>query len=516
MGQAALGASLAAAFSGPARAQPAAAFRIDDQFGTFMRDIGGTPQDGGGRVTVTGRDPILRSRFRIGASMAIPAMGAAVGAAAIWRERTGQTQDLSIDLRQAVYGVSPWARFLVEELRQLGMLPGDPLPPEWTWQPTLNGRSMQAPLALGNPLSFGIFETKDGRMVTPTGLYPQHFVGFLRVIGAAPSRESIIQRIRAFDAADLEAQVGEAGMIMGIHRTSEEWLAHPQGRYVASTPLIEIVKISESDPIPFAQGPTAPLSGLRVLADTHVIASSTAARTLAGFGAEVLHVARNQGFEHEGIYTDVNVGMRSTFLDLKNPAQNRVQQGLLPRADVFIEGFRGRKIEELGFGPEEVARAKPGIIYLSVRAYGWEGPWKLYAGFDMEGLTVTGFTTIEGGGQPRFPPTFVMNDYIAGYMGAAGVLAALRRRAREGGSYHVRVNLSRCAMWFMSLGKFTDADFTNPGPDQRLVPPQVILGRTSYGDMERLAPLVNLSQTPVRWREPLVSVRGGDRPVWEG
>jgi crotonobetainyl-CoA:carnitine CoA-transferase CaiB-like acyl-CoA transferase len=55
-------------------------------------------------------------------------------------------------------------------------------------------------------------------------------------------------------------------------------------------------------------------------------------------------------------------------------------------------------MEELGFGADEVACMKPGIVYLSVRPYGWEGPWKMYAGFDMEGLTVTGFTLIEGGG----------------------------------------------------------------------------------------------------------------------
>ena len=176
----------------PATAQPAKSeeFSIDTAFAEFMRDIGGTPQDGGGSVTFTGHDPIVRSRFRTGACMAIPAMGAGVGAAAIWRERTGQSQDLNVDLRQAVYAVAPWARLLVEELREYGMLPGDPLPPEWNWQPTLNDRRLQAPLAIGNPLSFAIFETRDGRRVTPTGLYPQHFIGFLRVVGAAPDTAS--------------------------------------------------------------------------------------------------------------------------------------------------------------------------------------------------------------------------------------------------------------------------------------------------------------------------------------
>src|ERR1700733_1369596 len=495
-GATALAAGIAAL--GSAQAQSASGFGIDAAFAQFMREFGESPADGGGRVTFTGREPIVRSRFRTGACMAIPAMGAGVGAAAIWRERTGQSQDLSVDLRQAVYAVAPWVRVLVDELRALGMLPGDPLPAEWTWQPTLNVRSLQAPLAIGNPLSFAIFETRDGRAVTPTGLYPQHFVGFLRVIEAAPDTASIAAAVRTFDSADLESRVSEAGMIMGIHRTQAEWLAHPQGQAIAATPLVEIVKVGDSDPVHWTPNPSQPLSGIRALACTHVIASSTVARNLAGHGAEVLHIARDQAFEHEAIWQDVNIGMRSAVLNLKNTDQHRVLQDLLPRADVFIEGFRGRKMEELGFGVEQVARAHPGTIYCSVRGYGWEGPWNKYAGFDMEALTVSGFTAIEGSGpdHPRFPPTFVMNDYIAGYLGTAGVIAALRRRAREGGSYHVRVNLTRCAMWFMSLGQVDEAEPANPGQESRLGPPETIRAMTPYGDYERLAPLVKLSHTP--------------------
>ena len=143
-------------------------------------------------------------------------------------------------------------------------------------------------------------------------------------------------------------------MIMGIHRTVAEWDAHPQGQAIANIPVVEIIKIGEGEPIPWATNPTAPLSGIRVLSNSHVIASTTASRTLAGYGAEVLHVAREQGFEHDGIVVDVNVGMRSTLVDLKNPEQNRVQQRLVPRADVFVEGFRGRKMEELGFGANPI------------------------------------------------------------------------------------------------------------------------------------------------------------------
>jgi len=77
------------------------------------------------------------------------------------------------------------------------------------------------------------------------------------------------------------------------------------------------------------------------------------------------------------------------------------------------------------------------------------------------------------------------------------------------------VNLVRCAMWFMSLGQVDEAELVDPGRDSGLGPPETIRAMTPYGDYERLAPLVKLSRTPTRWREPLLDVRGAARPPWE-
>ncbi|HEY1782350.1 MAG TPA: CoA transferase [Roseiarcus sp.] len=508
--------ALAAAAPKPSLASDAdAPFSIDAAFADFMKEIGGSPDEAGGSVTFTGADPIVRSHFRIGACMAIPAMAAAVGAAAIWRERTGEAQDLSVDLRESVYNTMPYIGLILHKKQAAGVIdPEDNLPRGFTWRPTVNGRELQLPLLFNNPLSFAFFETKDGRRVTPTGLYPQHFTGFLNILGAPPDRAAIAAAVRQWNAEELDDKVGEAGMVMAIHRTKEEWLAHPQGQYLATLPVIEIEKIGDTPPIRFAPNPTQPLSGVKVVSCSHVIASTTAARTLAEYGADVLHVARDQAFEHEGLVVDVNVGMRSTLLDLKNASHADDLRALLKRTDVFIEGFRGRAMGGLGFGPEEVAEQRPGIVYLSCRAYGWNGPWWNRAAFDMEALTTTGFTLAEGRGTPRFPPTMVLNDYISGYIGAAGILAALRRRAKEGGSYHVRVTLARAAMWFMSLGQFDSLEFDYLAPEHRMIPLRTLKAQTPYGEVERLAPQVKLSRTPGRWRDPLVAVRGGDLPVW--
>jgi len=492
-------------------------FDIDKVFADFMEDIGGTPADGGGSATFTGRDPIVRSHFRLGTSMALPAMAAGVGAAAIWKDRTGEGQDVKVDLRESIYNIMPAIKIVLQKKQALGRYdPDDPIPDSFDFVPTNNGMLYQAPMFFGNPLSFAIFETKDNRMVTPTGLYPHHLNGVLDLLEVPPNAEAIANAIRQWDAEDLDEAMAQAGLVMGIHRTAEEWAAHPEGKHLANVPLIDIVKVGDSDPIPYAPNPVQPLSGIRTISCTHVIAGTCAARTLAEYGAEVLHIARDQSFEHELLVLDVNVGMRSTFLNLRDPAQNQVLQSLIPKTDVFIEGFRGRSMERLGFGVEELAEKRPGIIYLSMRCYSWDGPWWYRAGFDMEALTVTGFTVAEGReGNPRFPPTMVLNDYIAGYLGAAGVIAALRRRAKEGGSYHVRISLSRAAMWYASLGYFKDTEFDVTAPEHRMIMPETIKRQTPYGEIHRLAPQVKLSKTPSRWRDPLVTVRGSDLPTWE-
>ena len=156
-GYAALGTAMATKLSGIAQAAvpPATEFDINQAFATFMKDLGQNPSDGGGTVTFTGRDPILRSHFRIGSCMAIPAMAAGVGAAAIWKERTGEGQDVKIDLREAIYNVNPAIGIVMRMKRAFGLFdPDDPVPETFTFVPTINDLWYQAPLIFNTPLSF--------------------------------------------------------------------------------------------------------------------------------------------------------------------------------------------------------------------------------------------------------------------------------------------------------------------------------------------------------------------------
>ncbi len=120
-------------------------------------------------------------------------------------------------------------------------------------------------------------------------------------------------------------------------------------------------------------------------------------------------------------------------------------------------------------------------------------------GLDMEALCSSGFTIEEGTpDRPAFPPTMIMNDYIAGYICEAGIQAALIRRAREGGSYHVRVNLTRW-MWFMSLGVLERDAIHAAGEEHQLLNLDAITANTPYGELVRLAPPVKFSETDGYW-----------------
>lgn len=475
-----------------------AGFDINAHFRSVMHDLGLSPENTGGTITFVGEDPIFPSVHRLGACISIPIMAGAAGIADIWRQRTGRGQDLTLDLRKAIHGINPMYKFI----------------------PTINGYPYQVPYGIDpsyqlvNPMVFDFYPTRDGKFFLPTGAYPRMFSNMANFLKCAPNKESIAKAVSNWDGEELDEAAAEAGLVFALVRTPEEWANHPQGKQLADKPLVEIVKIGDSDPEPFTPA-ARPLSGLRVLAATHVIAGNVMARTLAEHGAEVLQIAHPEEFEHEAFVQDPCAGFTSNaWLNLAQPDGLKRAYELAADADVFVESYRGRKIANLGLSPEELAKRRPGIVYASARAYSYDGPWADRGGFDMEALCVTGFTTEEGTPeQPKFPPTIVMNDFIAGYLGAAGIQAALIRRAKEGGSYHVRVNLARCAMWFMSLGTF-DTDVPGTGEQNQLLAPDTITAQTPYGEYVRLAPPTQFSETKPYWRDPVLVVRGSSKPAW--
>lgn len=478
----------------------------------LIEPLGLSAADTGGSVEIFGEDPLFPSAVRLGEAFSIAAMAQAVAAAAIWRERTGEGQNLRVDIGQAAHGIVP----------------------EFTFHPTINGHSY--PNWMGNMHPFGVFpfRTADGRWVYPSGVYPHQHFAWSNFFNCGLSHANIAAAIAKWNAAELEDTANAKGHTLCIARSAEEWLAHPQGRYLANEPVIAVRKIGEGPRVPLALA-KRPLEGIRVLSLTHAIAGPVVGRTLAEQGADVLCVNRPNDFEHAWVYDDANVGARSTFLDLNDPEQNRTCKALAQTADVFVDSYRGRKMAEFGLSPAELAALRPGIIIVSVRCYGWDGPWFDRGGFDMLGSAASGLAMLEGvSSMPALPPTALINDYITGYMGAAGATAALLRRAREGGSYHVTVSLTRCAMWYQNLGlvpederafgrnymrdvwKLTKSDLSRMAQEmrQRLIDPVTLVRNTPLGTLRRLAPAVAYSGTPADWSDPILVPRGSSEPKW--
>jgi crotonobetainyl-CoA:carnitine CoA-transferase CaiB-like acyl-CoA transferase len=207
---------------------------------------------------------------------------------------------------------------------------------------------------------------------------------------------------------------------------------------------------------------------------------------------------------------DTGHGKRSAYLDLKNETDADRLRELIRKADVFGQGYRLGAMERLGFGPGALHELRPGLIYTSINCYGHTGPWQARPGWEQLAQTVTGIAAEHGNDRPRLLPA-AATDYTTGYLAALGTIVALTRRAREGGSYHVRVSLSRTGMWLQSLGR---TESSGPGVTEEVVAPAMIESETPHGKLYHLGPVLELSETQPRWDLPTVPL-GAHEPVWE-
>jgi crotonobetainyl-CoA:carnitine CoA-transferase CaiB-like acyl-CoA transferase len=247
----------------------------------------------------------------------------------------------------------------------------------------------------------------------------------------------------------------------------------------------------------------------------HVIAGAGIGRALALHGADVLNLWRPGEGENDPIYCSANVGLRSTWLD---PRADRPLLGdLLRGADIFFHNRRPSFLREISLTPEDAARERPGIVYLSISVHGNRGPWAERPGFDQSAGSVAGIMAIEGSEQaPQLPPIVVVNDYLTSWLAQAGIVSALRRRALEGGSYHVHISLTRVALWILSLGIFDkEWAYRTAGSTEEhsYLDPVTFSAETPLGDYQGVIDQVTMSLTPGRY-DPILVARGSSRPEW--
>ncbi|MGZ6390564.1 MAG: CoA transferase [Ktedonobacterales bacterium] len=438
-------------------------------------------------IALTGDDPVLPSSFRVGTAAQVSIGAAALAAAEIWHARTGHRQEVAVPMRAAA------VEFRSERyLRVNGTFAPEP------WDKIA-----------------GTYQCGDGGWVRIHTNFPHHRDGILRLLGCAYEREAVQAALSTWDAEAFEDTAAEAGLVVACMRSFAEWDAHPQGRAVAALPVLTISRIGDAHPTPFLAAPRRPLDGVRVLDLTRVIAGPVCGRTLAAHGADVLMVTAPHLPSIPTLVIDTSRGKRSAAIDLRDAEGRQTLAQLITQADVIVQSYRPGALAGYQFGPEDAARMRTGIVYVSLSAYGHAGPWAHRRGFDSLVQTASGFNFAEaqavGETMPKALPCQAL-DHASGYLMALGAMTALMRRAREGGSWHVRVSLAQTAHWLRGMGRVPNG-FACADPTYDDVADLLEETPSSFGQLQAVRHAASLSQTPPRWARPSVPL-GTDPPAW--
>ncbi len=451
----------------------------------LWHDVGLPPQ-ALSSIALTGSEPALPSSFAVGTCAQASIGAAALAAVELWHLRTGRRQAVSVDMRHA----SIEARS-ERYLRVAGRTPGDP------WDKIA-----------------GAYPCGDGRWVRLHTNFTHHRDGVLALLGCAYDREAVKEALLGWSAVDFETAAADKGLVVAAMRSFEEWDRHPHGLAISGFPPVSLERIGEHPPEPLPPG-KRPLEGVRVLELTRIIAGPVCGRALAAHGSDSLLITGPHLPSIEQLVIDTGRGKRSAQLDLRVAAGQAALEALLRAADVVIEGYRPGGIAALGASPDAAARLRPGIVYVSLSAYGHAGPWAAKRGFDSLVQAASGFNQAEaeaaGSDKPRVLPAQVL-DHATGYLMALGAMAALHRRATVGGSWLVRVSLVGTGLWLRRLGR-VEGGFACPDPRPEDVGDLLEESPSGFGRLTAVRHSARLSETPAHWARPSVPL-GNHAPIW--
>jgi len=434
---------------------------------------------------ITGNDPILSTGFPVG-EVAATALGLTGSMAEdIWFRRKGEHQKIKVNVRHAAA--------------------------------TLNGIGIQKlpdyklTVPMSSTYTVGFYKTADNRWIHLVGGLPHLAQGLVDLLKCDDNRKSIKLAVNEWNGADLEEKIAERELCGVLARSSDEWANHPQGKALKNLPAVTLSKIADSEPIPLTGGKN-PLEGIRILDLTRILAGPNCSRTLASYGAEVMRIASPNLPSMEPLVIETSHGKKSAFIDLDTSEGVKTLTDMIKDADVFVNGYRTGALEARGFGPNELAQIRPGIIYVNINCYGSVGPWVSRKGWEQLAQTTTGIAYEQRtkSGKPQLIPA-APNDYTTGYLAAYGTLLAIVNRMEQGGSWHVKASLCQTGMWLTRLGATMDMTKATGLSNLENCMTQV---KTEWGPLFHLKPAVKLSKTSPKWTKPPVPL-GFHKPKWE-
>ncbi|MGJ7489638.1 CoA transferase [Variovorax sp. ZT4R33] len=445
----------------------------------------GLPEEALGFVHLSGADPVMPSSFAVGTAAQVSIAAAALAACELGHVRGVPRQVVAVDMRHAAFECTGWF--------------------------SIDGRVPE----LWDAFS-GLYRCADGHVRIHAN-FRHHRDGAVRLLGLDPElaqRSDAEQALLGWRALDFEDAAAAQGLVVTALRRFDEWDATPQGRALAAQPLFTIERIG--DAAPRALAPLAddqrPLAGIRVLDLTRILAGPVGGGALAAYGADVLLINSPVLPNIEAIAV-TSRGKLSAHVDLRSDEGQQTLRQLVADAHVFVQGYRPGGLADLGFGPEALARLCPGIVCVSLSAYGTQGPWSSRRGFDSLVQTAMGFNHAEGeaagDGRPRPLPMQIL-DEATGYLIAFGAAAALRRQQREGGSWHVQLSLAQTGHWLRGLGRVAGGlDVPKPGIPE--LAPYIESSPSGFGELQALRHSARLSRTPAGWHRP--SMPPGSHPA---
>lgn len=458
--------------------------QLENDVLTELWRMSGLPTEALGFARLTGCDPLFPSSFAVGAAAQRTIAVAALAACELGHVRGSPRQGVSVDMLHAAAECTGW--FALDQRE----------PDLWD--------------------SFsGLYRCADG-YVRVHANFAHHREGALRLLGLSPLtvlRADAGQAMLQWRALDFEQAAAERGLVATALRSFEQWDATAQGRAIAAQPLMTIERIGDAAPLalPALSSEQRPLSGVRVLDLTRILAGPVGGRALATQGADVLLINSPNLPNIEAI-ADTSRGKRSVHLDLRDEQGRNTLWQLINGAHVFSQGYRPGGLAALGFSPEALAERRPGIVCVSLTAYGPQGPWAERRGFDSLVQTAMGFNHAEGeaagDGKPRALPMQIL-DQATGYLMAFGAAAALCRQQQEGGSWQVQVSLAQTGHWIRSLGRIAGGlKIDKPNIDTYLES-----SSSGFGRLKAVRPSAQLGRTPAGYAWPSMPP-GSAEPQW--
>jgi hypothetical protein len=357
----------------------------------------------------------------------------------------------------------------------------------------------------------GDYRTQDGWIRLHTNA-PHHRVAAEHILGRHVDKAAMAKAVGEWSATELETAIVAAGGCAAEMRSLRDWAEHPQGRAVASEPIVM------REAFPCAAFPTwapqrhRPLAGLKVLDLTRVLAGPVASRFLAGYGAEVLRIDP-PGWNEPGVVPEVTLGKRCARLDLEDASDRRIFEELLSRADILLHGYRPGALDRLGYDEASRRSLAPCLIDVSLSAYGWSGPWGRRRGFDSlvqmsAGIAQAGMEW-KGADRPTPLPVQAL-DHATGYLMAAAAVRAIAHRITTGEGTTACLSLARAAQWLADHRGGPLLEGLAPETTEDLSPD---IEHSAWGEARRVKAPAAIVGAAMHWRLP-ASELGSAAPTW--